>query len=53
MVSVRYGASGAPKNVGPQSNSLARPAEWPGARCVFLGFPTPTLALPIPQTGPC
>jgi len=39
--SVRYGASGAPKNVGPWPNSPPRPAEQPGAGRVFLGFRAP------------
>jgi len=39
--SVRYEASGAPKNAGPQPNSPPRPAERPGAGRVFLAFPAP------------
>jgi len=39
--SVRYGASGAPKNAGPRPNSLPRPAERPGAGRVILWFPAP------------
>ena len=35
MTSVRYGASGAPKNAGPRLNSQPSPAEWPGAGRVF------------------
>ena len=42
--SVRYGASGAPKNTGPQPNSPPRPAERPGAGRVFLVFPAPAPA---------
>jgi len=51
-ISVLYGASGAPKNAGRWPNSRARPAEWPGVGCGFLGFPAPAPAPPVPQTGP-
>jgi len=39
--SVRYGASGAPKNAGPWPNSPPGPAERPGAGRVILRLPAP------------
>jgi len=47
--SVRYGASGAPKNAGPWPNFPPRPAERPGAGRVFLGFAAPA---PGPARSP-
>jgi len=49
LISVRYGASGAPKNAGPRPNSPPRPAERPGARRVILRFPAPA---PGPARSP-
>jgi len=49
QLSVRYGASGAPKNAGPQPNSPPRPAERAGAGRVFVAFPAPA---PSPGRSP-
>jgi len=35
VLRVRYGADGAPKNAGPRPFSPPRPAQWPGAGCLF------------------
>jgi hypothetical protein len=51
--SVRYGASGAPKNTGPRRNSPPRPAYRPGAGHIFrLPFlPPGARAPPHPYPG--
>ena len=52
MPSVRYGASGALQNAGPQPHSLHCPAERPGARRFIMPFHVPAPGPPFPQTGP-
>jgi len=54
--SVRYGASGAPKPVGPRLNSPPRPGQWPWAgRFFFQPLPLPPSRLlprSMPRTAP-
>jgi len=52
IISVHYGASGAPKPAGPRLNSPPRPGQWPGAgRFFFSTLPLP-LSRPPPRSMP-
>jgi len=49
---VRYGADGAPENAGPRPFSPPRPAQWPGAGCLFRHSPPLSPLRPPPHPYP-
>ena len=52
LLSVRYGASGAPKPAGPRPNSPPRPGPRPGAGLFFFCPPPRPLSGPPPRSRP-